>query len=310
LYEIDPQPFKASRAKALADVEAAKANVKVAARNYQRGKQLVESGTISQAQYDELEGKMLAAKAQMEAAEASLKKAELDLEYTKIKAPFAGKIGDKQFSVGDLVGPSSGPLTTLVSVDPIQVAFKVDEKAFFKANSKRQAAIARGEEPPSVDVFIKLDDGTEYPESGTIDFIDNHIDESTGTIALRASVPNPHGILFAGQYVTAVLKTQVVEQLPVISQAAVQTDQIGDYVLVVDQDSKIERRNIKQGDRSDTEVFINEGVSVGEQVVIKGMQKVRAGMQVKATNTAQAEQVQNPEVGNQIEHNSQEKKGE
>jgi membrane fusion protein (multidrug efflux system) len=281
LFEIDPKPFKANLAKAQADVESAQANLTVANRNYLRGKKLVESGTISQANYDELEGKKLEAAAQKESANARLESAQLDVSYTTIIAPFTGKIGDKRFSVGDLVGPTAGALTTLVSVDPIQVAFKVDEKAFLRANGRRSDAIKNGEKPPAVEVFIKLSDGSEYAESGKIDFIDNHIDGNTGTIALRASVPNTRGLLLPGQYVTAVLKTQDVEQLPLVSQAAVQTDQVGDYVMVVDEQSLVERRDIKQGDRTDTSVFILDGVKAGEKVIFRGMQKVRAGQKVK-----------------------------
>lgn len=279
LYKIDPQPFKAKLAKAKADIESAKASVQVTASNFKRAQRLIKSGTISQSQYDEIEAKKLDANAQLASAQARLESAQVDLNYTEIKAPFTGLIGAKQFSVGDLVGPNSGPLTSLVTIDPIQVAFKVDEKTYFKANKKHQ-------ENPSntkIKVSIKLPDDSIYQHTGHIDFVDNHIDANTGTISVRATVANPDGVLLDGQYVSVVLSTNHKEETPIISQAALQADQQGDFVLVVDDANKVQRKNIEQGERNDTDVFIVKGLAKDDRVIVKGLQKVRPGQEVEAS---------------------------
>jgi len=290
LYTIDPSEYEAALARAEADLAAARATQANASRNYKRGMGLLPRGAISEAEMDDLEAKKLDADARIESAEAQVTSAEVNLGYTTIAAPISGRIGRSAVSVGDLVGPNTGDLTTLVSIDPIEALFQVSEATYISAIGERLAEGLDAQSLQRIEVSLELTNGTLYPEVGRIDYFANRIDQTTGTLESRAQIPNSHGLLVPGQYVRVILRdTQLLEGL-FIPQAAVQADQQGSFVLTVDSGNTIVRRNVELGARMDYKVLVKQGVEEGDRVVVRGLQQVRPGMPVKTRTLPPAKQ--------------------
>ena len=286
LYRIDPSEYEAALARARADMAAAIANQANAERNFKRGKDLLPKGAISEAEMDDLTARKLDADARIESAKAQVTSAEVNLGFTVIQAPISGQICRSTASAGDLVGPSTGDLTTLVSIDPIEALFQISEATYV-------AAIGRGlrnrldlDFVRRIEVTLELADGTFYPEIGRIDYFANRIDRATGTLEARALIPNPHSLLVPGQYVRVILRdTQLLEGL-FIPQAAVQADQQGSFVLIVDAGSTVVRRGVELGSRIDDKVRVKHGVEEGDRVIVRGLQQVRPGMPVQVRSLA------------------------
>jgi len=281
LYTIDSSEYDAALARARADVAAALANQANAERNYRRGKELLPRGAISQSEMDDLTARKLDADARLESARAQVKSAEVNLSYTQIHAPITGRTGRSTVSVGDLVGPNSGNLTTLVSIDPIEALFSVSEAAYMAAVKTRMVDQLDIDTLRELEVTLELTNGTLYPQVGTIDYFANRVDEATGTLEARARIPNPDSLLVPGQYVRVILQdTNLLEGL-FMPQAAVQADQQGSFVLLVDAGNRVVRRNVEPGDRFDHQVLVLKGVDEGDRVIVRGLQQVRPGMPVK-----------------------------
>ena len=288
LYTLDASEFEAALARAEADLASARANQVNIERNYKRGIELLPRGAISQSEMDELTAKKLEADARLESARAQVTSAQVNLSYTTITAPISGRIGRSLASVGDLVGPSTGNLTTLVSIDPIEALFSVSEATYVAAMKKRMTQSLDVSQLRTLEVTLELTNGTVYPEVGHIDYFSNRVDETTGTLEARAAIPNPHSILVPGQYVRVLLHdTNLLEGL-FLPQAAVQADQQGSFVLVVDAGSQVVRRNVSLAERFDDKVLVLEGVGEGEQVIVRGLQQVRPGMPVKIRTLPEA----------------------
>ena len=282
LYTIDASEYEAALARAKAGLASAVANQANAARNFRRGKELLPQGAISQAEMDNLTAKKLEADAGIESANAQVTSAEVNLGFTTIRAPFTGRIARSAVSPGDLVGPNSGNLTTLVSIDPIEALFQVNEAAYVAAMAERldNARGANPEDLQNVEVSLRLANGETYPEIGHIDYFSNRIDEATGSLEARALIPNSHALLVPGQYVRILLQeTDLVEGL-FVPQAAVQADQQGSFVLLVDGSNSVVRHNVELGARMDQQVLVKKGVEAGDRVIVRGLQQVRPGMPV------------------------------
>ena len=293
LYTIDASEYEAALARAKADLAAAIANQANAQRNFKRGQELLPKGAISQAEMDNLTAKKLDADARIESGKAQVTSAEVNLGFTTMHAPFTGRIGRSAVSPGDLVGPNSGNLTTLVSIDPIEALFQVSEATYIAALAERldHPGGPQPEDLADIEVTLRLANGATYPEVGTIDYFANRIDEVTGTLEARAKIPNSDALLVPGQYVRVVLQdTNLLEGL-FIPQAAVQADQQGSFVLLVDGSNTVVRRNVDLGDRFDDMVLVNRGVDEGDRIIVRGLQQVRPGMpvQVRAMPEPEAE---------------------
>lgn len=282
LYTIEASEYDAALARAKADVAAAVASQANALRNFKRGQELIPKGAISQAEMDELSTNNLDADARLESAKAQLTSAEVNLSFTKIIAPISGRIGRSMASVGDLVGPNTGDLTTLVSIDPIEALFTVSEAAYVAAVQSRSSMARSAEELRDVEVTLELTNGLPYSEVGRIDYFANRIDDSTGTLEARASIPNPRSLLVPGQYVRVILQGANLLEALFLPQAAVQADQQGSFVLVVESGDIVARRNVELGGRIDDKVIALKGVEEGDRVIVRGLQQVRPGMPVKA----------------------------
>lgn len=281
LFVIEPDEYEAQLASAQAQLAMTQANLQEAERELARNRTLFERGVVAQATLDTAIANAEAARAEMEAAEAAVRSAELDLDYTRITAPIAGRIGRALVSVGSLVGPDAGPLARIVQLEPIRVVFSLSEavlvtlKLTLPGEGETEAELAQTFVPE-----IRLPNGVMYPHEGRISFIDNEVDPSTGTIAVRALFPNPQGILLPGQFVTVVVRQEEAQTLPVVPAPAVQVDREGRYVLVLDHENRVEQRRVVTGDRTGQGWAIEQGLKEGERVIIQGMQKVQPGMAV------------------------------
>ena len=289
LYTLDPSEYKAALARAQADLAAAVANQANTVRNYKRGMDLLPKGAISEAEMDNLTAKKLDADARIAAANAQVTSAEVNLGFTTIIAPITGRIGRSSASVGDLVGPTAGNLTTLVSLDPIEALFQISEATYVSAIGRGLGTQLNAESLRRIEVSLELTNGLLYPEVGRIDYFANRIDQSTGTLEARALIPNPHSLLVPGQYVRVILQdTNLLEGL-FVPQAAVQADQQGSFVLTVDAGSTVARRNVELGHRQDDLVLVKQGVDEGERVIVRGLQQVRPGMPVQTRSLVKPE---------------------
>ncbi|ENO1856956.1 multidrug efflux RND transporter periplasmic adaptor subunit VmeY [Vibrio alginolyticus] len=289
LYSIEPSSFEAQVASAKAALAQAKAALKKAELDHTRGKNLLPRGSISQSEFDALTAALLGARAELEAANAQLKLAEVNLSYTQIRAPFSGRISDTKVSTGDLVSPSSGVLTTLVSLDPVHTSFSVSERERL-AMGMDQVKGDGSAESNRVEVQLELENGQFFEHLGKLDFLGNRIDTKTGTIAMRALVPNPEQKLLPGQHIKVNLRDKNTKDVIVIPRCAVQTDLEGDFVMVMAEGSVAERRNVELGPQVEQGIIIREGLDQEDTVITQGLQRVRNGVEVRLQAPAEDKQ--------------------
>ena len=220
------------------------------------------------------------AKANVLEAQALLDQAEINLGYTEVRSPIDGKIGIAYFTVGNLVGPSSSKLATIVSQDPIYVIFQASERDVL--NYKRRVAES-ADKNPHVTVHIRLPNGADYPHAGLTNLLDVQVDPNTDTVAVRAQFPNPEGLLIPDGIVGVTVERGAPRSALVVPQSAVQLDQAGHYVLLVDSAKKVELRRVTTGVEQGRDVVVTEGLKEGELVIVEGIQKVHPGQVVDAS---------------------------
>jgi membrane fusion protein (multidrug efflux system) len=280
LYRIEQATYKAAVEQQRANLAKAKATDTNAKLQLERARELVRNQNVSQATLDQRAADEAAAAANVMEAEALLNQAQINLDYTEIRSPIDGRIGLGIFTEGNLVQPSSGRLATIVRQDPIYVIFQVSERDVLEY--KRRLAESR-DKNPHVTVHLKLPDGSLYPHAGTSNFIDVQVDPNTDTVAVRAEVPNPNNILIPSGIVGVTVERGAPKPVLVVPQAAVQLDQAGSYVLVVDRASKVEQRRITTGIEQGRDIVVSDGLREGELIVVEGIQKVRPGQVVAST---------------------------
>ncbi len=284
MFEIEPDTFAAEVEMARAGVAAAEARKVEADANLDRALQLIERGNIAERSVDEAQAAAQTTEAEVLARTAELRQAEINLSYTEIRTPIAGRVSRETFSAGNLVSPESGPLATVTSLDPISVIFSVSEADLIDAELARQQ---RGEEvdlrdrsDSNIVPRIALPDGTLYEHPGRIDFLGAEVDPATGTVPIRAVFPNPNSLLLHGQFATIVLTSAETQNKIVIPVAAVQEDQVGPFVLVLNEDKAAEIRRIERGQTQEINLIVEQGLEEGEVVVVEGLQKIRPGVPV------------------------------
>ncbi|UYI50121.1 multidrug efflux RND transporter periplasmic adaptor subunit VmeY [Vibrio natriegens] len=279
LYTIEPSSFEAQVASAKAALAQAKAALKKAELDHQRGKNLLPRGSISQSEFDALTAALLGARAELEAANAQLKLAEVNLSYTQIRAPFSGRISDTKVSTGDLVSPSSGVLTTLVSLDPVHTSFSVSERERLAMGMDKMKGDGSAESS-NVEVQLELENGEFFEHLGQLDFLGNRINTQTGTIAMRAIVTNPDHKLLPGQHIKVNLRDKNTRDVIVVPRRAVQTDLEGDFVMITTEGNVAERRNVVLGPQVEQGIIIRDGLDQNDSVITQGLQRVRNGVEV------------------------------
>lgn len=268
LFVIEPVNFEATVREAEANVAKAKAVVKNTKAQYERAQTLYKTKDVSESKLDTEEAAYASAQATLGQAEAKLDLAKKDLEYTTIKSPMDGKIGESVYSVGELIGPSSGVLAEVVAVNPIDAVFSVSENEMLilQKNFKNTKAVK---------VLFVTSDGALYPQEGKIDFVDVTLDEAMNTLKIKASFPNPDNKLISGQYGRVILESQTPVNEIVVPMKAVQQDMIGTYVYVVNDENRIEKRDVIRGTELEGfNVVITSGLHAGDVIVVEGFQKI------------------------------------
>jgi membrane fusion protein, multidrug efflux system len=279
LFVIEPAPYEAALTAAQAQLAKAQAAAKEAAQNLARRQELRGRGVESQATLDQALAQRDSADADVTAAQANVQTAQISLGYTRLQSPIDGRIGRAAITKGNLVGPDTGALARVVQLDPIRVVYSVDDRALTEAKQKT-GDLSQDELNARFVPQIRLGSGKMYKEAGKVDFIDNEVDPNTGTVAVRAVFPNPQRLLLPGQFVTVVIHPEQNERRPVVPVAAVQEDKQGKYVLVVDQNSRVEQRRIEADRQVDQQWVVNQGLVEGETVIVQGLQKVKPGVVV------------------------------
>lgn len=290
LYVIEPEPFQLAVQQAAANVAGASAALTLAEQTFSRTEELASRATASKASLDQARATLAQAQSSLRARQADEQTAQLNLSYTSIKAPMAGRVGRSAYSVGNLVGPDSGPLVLLVAQDPVYVSFPVPQWLLIQVRKD-------GRGPDSVYVQLKLADGSIYNQRGAIEFTDVQATSSTDSVVVRAKVPNPDRLLVDQQLVSVEVIRKQAEQKLVVSQSALLLDQQGPYVLAVDGDNKVVIKRLEVGDQDGTEIVVNAGLKAGENVIVSGHQKARPGDVVTATKAEDAGKTKMPRGG-------------
>lgn len=290
LFRIEPDTYSATVATKKADLAKAKANLDLAGIEYERKAELFARGSSPESERDIARANELGAEASVQAAEAAIRLAEIDLSYTQIHAPFSGRLGRVIVSEGELVSPSTPSLVTLVREAPIYVRFSLSEKQLanvLEAQDVSSAELVEGDNSPAV--YATLPNGTKLKTPGKIVFIDNRISPTTGTIALLAEFENANKHIIDGAFLQVTIEALEPTLRLLVPQAAVQRDQRGDFVLVVNSQQMVEQRYIETGDTEGTAIIVTQGLQDGESVIVEGLQRVRPGVEVDSVLVGQQE---------------------
>ena len=287
LFQIDPRPFEDALAQARATLAKAQANRLKAEQDEKRALDLFNKQVISAAERDTALQAAAAGEADVEADEAAVKQAELNIEYTKVTAPIDGLAGFATKQVGDLVNPTSGPLTTISQIDPIKALVSAGEGAFTDFVSKHPDQDERDAFLKTLEFELILSNGKTYPHKGTFYAIDRSLDDRTGSIRYEVTFPNPGNTLRPGQFgrVRFVLETK--KGALVVPQEAVSELQGNFQVLVIGDDNKASIRPVKTGERIGAMWEIIDGLKPGERIIVQGAQKVHEGSTVKVKDWTQ-----------------------
>lgn len=278
LYRIERGPFEAALQQAQANVTRNEAQLKNATLQRERADELVKTNAIPIATRDDRVTAEKTAQGNLAAVEADKKTAEINLGYTEINSPINGKIGRTSVTPGNVVGPDSGVLATIVSQDPMYVTFPVSQREFLRLAEERKGKSGSAND---FKVNVRFSNGMLYPLSGKINFVDVKVDRATDTVTVRATVANPDGVLVDGQLVLVEVQSSKVEDRVLIPQAALIADQQGPYVFVVES-GKVAIKRLKLGQSKGAMAVVTEGLLGGEAVVIEGAQSLRPGAEVKA----------------------------
>ena len=272
LLEIEREPFVAIVDQREAQLAGAQAVLDNARTQLERGRELSRTNAIAQAQVDQRISDEARAAASVKEAQAALEDARIKLAYTQIKSPIDGHVGRAAVSVGNLVGPDSGVLATVVRDDDVRVLFSVTQRDILEVRRRATGG--------AFTARLKLADGSFYEEPGKLDFVDVTVDSRTDGQIVRASFPNAKRLLTDGQTVRITIEQEASTQSVVIPQAAVAIDQAGSYVFVVNATNAVEQRRIKTGVQRDGMLAVDEGIKAGELVIVQGLQRVRPGVTV------------------------------
>jgi RND family efflux transporter MFP subunit len=281
LFVIDKRPYQASVDQAEAAVASAQSRVAFAQGDFERAQALGRSGNITEQVLEQRRQTLETNRADLQGAQAAVRTARLNLGFTEIRAPLAGRIGRKLISEGNLVGADQTLLTTIVSLDPIYFYFDVDERSYlaYQRNSiALNPGAANGNKGP--EVLVGVTDEKEPTRKGRLDFAENRVDQATGTIRARALVPNGDIFLTPGLFGTIRVPGSPQYQGVLVPDEAVATDQDRRIVWVVAEDDTVSARVVRPGPRIDGYRLIRDGLKGDETIVISGLQRVRAGAKV------------------------------
>jgi membrane fusion protein, multidrug efflux system len=284
LFTIDKRPFKNTLDQARANLETAKSNVAFTQADLARGQQLLRDRTISEQIFEQRAQAARNAQSGVAANEAMVRQAELDLEFTELRAPVTGRIGDRRVTPGNLVTGGTGGSTTLlgniVSIDPIRLEFTFDETSLLRYQRLATGGKSDVTGLGNTAVRLKLLDETDFSHYGRMDFIDNVIDRATGTIRGRAQFANADGLFTPGMFARVEVPGSAPYQALMIPDAAIGTEQVRKFVYVLDRDNVARQRFVTLGQVVDDLRVIKDGLSADDRVVVNGLMRVRLGQKV------------------------------
>jgi membrane fusion protein (multidrug efflux system) len=284
LFEIDPRPFQAALDQAKGLLAQAEARYGKTQLDVKRYAPLVKDRAISQEEYDDAVQADLEAKAAVVAAKAQAEQAQLNLEFTKITSPIDGIASIARAQIGDLVGPATGELTTVSTIDPIKAYYNVTEQAYINFTRLFTTESNRYERLKRLELELILTDGKAYPLKGENFAVDREIGATTGALRVEALFPNPDYALRPGEFARIRLKFDTRHDAILVPQRAVSELQGSYQVAVVDAGSKIHIQPVQVGERTGNQWIIEHGLNPGQRVVVEGLQKVREGVSVVTTN--------------------------
>jgi RND family efflux transporter MFP subunit len=284
LFTIDPRPFQNTLDQARSTLAQTRANLEFATNDLARAEQLLREKTMSEQQYQQRTQAKRVAEAAAQSAEAAVRQAQLDLEFTQPKAAVTGRIGDRRVAPGNLiVGGNAGTATllaTVVTIDPIRLEFTADEQSFLRyarlANDGKNPE-ARGDKAA---VELKLLDENDFVHKGTIDFIDNVIDQSSGTIRARATFANPAGLFTPGMFGRVRVPASPPYQALTVPETAIGTEQVRKFIYVVGPDDMVQQRYVTLGPMQGDRRVIKEGLAADDRVIVNGIVRARPGIKV------------------------------
>lgn len=286
LFEIDPRPYAAVLAGAEARLERARREAELAAKEVERARRLIAVQAISREEYDSRTSAVAQNAATVRAAEAAVESARLDLEWTRVRAPIAGRVSRAMVTEGNLVQagpPAATLLTTVVSLDPIYVYFDGDEQTYLEYGAAARAGSGLDAAGGRIPVHLGLANERGFPHEGHVDFVDNQLDPATGTIRLRAVFSNRDRRFTPGLFARVRLAGGGSYRAALVRDRAIGTDQDRKFVLVLAPDSTLEYRPVRLGPLADDLRVVTAGLEAGELVVVNGIQRVRPGMKVAWT---------------------------
>jgi multidrug efflux system membrane fusion protein len=283
LFTIDARPFQNTLDQARANLNTAKSNLTYTEGDLARGQQLVRDRTIAEQTFEQRAQAKRNAEAAVAANEAAVRQAELDLQFTELRAPVTGRIGDRRVSPGNLVTGGTGTTTllaTIVSTDPIRFEFTFDEASFLRYE-RVQRESRSGESWSAMPVMLKLIDEKDFAHRGRMDFVDNVIERASGTIRGRAQFANSDGLFTPGMFARVQLAGSAPYEALLIPDAAVGTEQARKYVLVVGPDNKVSQKYVTLGQVDDDLRVIKTGISADDHIIVNGLMRARPGAEVK-----------------------------
>ncbi len=280
LYQIDPSTYKAALESAEADLARANASLTSSKSKALRYKELLKTNAISQQDYDDADAAYKAAFASVAVAKAALHTAKINLEYTQVQSPIAGRVGKSYVTPGALVTANQSQILAKVQqLDPINVDIAQSSAQLLRLKAKlKQGALQAAD---NADVTLILEDGSEYSHTGSLRFSEVSVDENTGSVTLRAEFPNPDGVLLPGMYVRAVLNAGSDPEAILVPQKAITRNTKGQAVaMVIGADSKVESRVVQTAEVIDHQWRVTDGLTVGDKLIVEGLQKIRPGAPV------------------------------
>ena len=290
LFLIEPTEYSNASNVAAANVKNLKAQLVYAEKQLARAAELVKKDYIAKAQYDQILSQRDALRAQLASAQASLNDANRNLGYTNVKSPVNGKVGIINVTVGNYVSPTTGALTTINSTNPIYVTFPI-ESADFQA-----LAVADKSNNKNRKVELIMNGGTKYSKLGVQDFQDNKVDQTTGTVTMRATFDNPNNELIHGEFVTVKLYSNNPVEVPVAPVTAVLENQAGKYVYKLDDKNLPQLVYVKTGEQNGDNWIIKEGLQKGDRIVTEGLQKVIPGKPVTIVSAEEMKKIKTEQV--------------
>ena len=287
LFLIEPTEYSNASNVAAANVKNLKAQLVYAEKQLARAAELVKKDYIAKAQYDQILSQRDALRAQLASAQASLNDANRNLGYTNVKSPVNGKVGIINVTVGNYVSPTSGALTTINSTNPIYVTFPIESVDF------QALAVADKSNNKNRKVELIMNGGTKYSKLGVQDFQDNKVDQTTGTVTMRATFDNPNNELIHGEFVTVKLYSNNPVEVPVAPVTAVLENQAGKYVYKLDDKNLPQLVYVKTGEQNGDNWIIKEGLQKGDRIVTEGLQKVTPGKPVTIVTAEEMKKIKN-----------------